>query len=318
MEVGNMSPRTVVVALGGNALAPPVGPVSVERQRERIRETARILGRAAERTRLVVTHGNGPQVGVLAARESSLSPEERAPLDVLTAQTEAMIGCLLQRELENALPGIEVATLLTEVLVDPSDPAFANPTKPIGTSVDEVRARALSDAVGWTFRPSESRWRRVVPSPEPIDVLELPVIRRLVMSGVVVICAGGGGIPVVVDESSGTIVGVEAVVDKDLASALLAVLLDADGLVLLTDVDAVYDAFGTAGARAVRHIDVDHLRAMALAAGSLGPKAEACCRFVEATGRTAAIGALTDAEAVLQGDCGTEVVKGPCPTVWRA
>jgi carbamate kinase len=237
---------------------------------------------------------------------------------VLTAQTEAMIGCLLQRELENALPGIEVATLLTEVLVDPSDPAFANPTKPIGTMVDETQARALTEALGWTFRPRGSSWRRVVPSPEPVDVLELPVIRRLVTSGVVVICAGGGGIPVVVDELSGTIVGVEAVVDKDLASALLAVLLDADGLVLLTDVDAVYDAFGTPDARAVRRVDVDHLRSMALSAGSMGPKAEACCRFVEATGRPAAIGALIDAEAVLEGACGTEVVKGPCTTVWRA
>jgi carbamate kinase len=254
---------------------------------------------------------------MLASRESSLAPEERAPLDVLTAETEAMIGCILQRELENSLPGIEVATLLTEVLVDPSDPAFANPTKPIGARVDEARARALGDAFGWTFRPSGSGWRRVVPSPEPIGVLELSVIRRLVTSGVVVICAGGGGIPVVVDEASGAIVGVEAVVDKDLASSLLAVLLDADGLVLLTDVDAIYEAFGTAEARAVRRIDVEHLRSMALDAGSMGPKAEACCRFVEATGRPAVIGALADAAAVFRGECGTEVVEGPQLTAWR-
>jgi carbamate kinase len=312
-----MALRTMVVGLGGNALAPSSTVQSVENQRRRIRETATILGRVAERARLVVTHGNGPQVGLLAARETSLAPEERSPLDVLTAQTEAMIGCLLQRELENSLPGIEVATLLTEVLVDPSDPAFANPTKPIGAFVDESRARELGDALGWTFRQSGSRWRRVVPSPEPIDVLELPVIRRLVTSGVVVICAGGGGIPVVVDETSGIIVGVEAVIDKDLASSLLAVLLDADGLVLLTDVDAVVEGFGTAAARAVRRIDVDHLRAMQLDPGSMGPKAEACCRFVEATGRPAVIGSLADAEAVLRGDRGTEVVKGPHATEWR-
>ena len=312
-----MSIKTVVVGLGGNALAPRSESQSVELQRQRIVETAAVLGREAERTRLIVTHGNGPQVGTLAARESSLAPAERAPLDVLTAQTEAMIGCILQRELENSLPGIEVATLLTEVLVDPSDPAFANPTKPIGPRVDETRARSLSDALGWTFRPSGSGWRRVVPSPEPIGVLELPVIRRLVTSGVVVICAGGGGIPVVVDEASGAIVGVEAVVDKDLASSLLAVLLDADGLVLLTDVDAIYDAFGTAAARAIRRIDVEHLRSMMLDVGSMGPKAEACCRFVEATGRPAVIGALADAAAVFRSESGTEVIQGPRLTAWR-
>jgi carbamate kinase len=246
-----------------------------------------------------------------------LAPGERSPLDVLTAQTEAMIGCILQRELENSLPGIEVATLLTEVLVDPSDPAFAHPTKPIGGFVDEARARVLGDALGWTFRQSGSRWRRVVPSPEPIDVLELPVIRRLVTSGVVVICAGGGGIPVVVDEMSGMIAGVDAVIDKDLASSLLAVLLDADGLVLLTDVDAVYDGFGAPSARPIRRIDVDQLRAMSLDAGSMGPKAEACCRFVEATGRPASIGSLADAEAVLRGDRGTQVIDGSHVTEWR-
>jgi carbamate kinase len=309
--------KTVVVGLGGNALAPPSGAQNVELQRQRIVATASVLGRAAERLRLVVTHGNGPQVGMLASRESSLAPEERAPLDVLTAQTEAMIGCILQRELENSLPGIEVATLLTEVLVDPSDAAFANPTKPIGPFVDEAQARALREAFGWTFRSTERGWRRVVPSPEPVGVLELPVIRRLVTSGVVVICAGGGGIPVVVDDASGTIVGVEAVIDKDLASSLLAALLDADELVLLTDVDAVYDGFGTHDARAIRRIDVEQLRAMTLDAGSMGPKAEACCRFVEATGRPAVIGALADAEAVLRGECGTEVVDGPRVTEWR-
>jgi len=312
-----VGPKTVVVGLGGNALAPP-SDQSAEGQRGRIRETAAVLGRIAERNRLVVTHGNGPQVGLLAARESSLAPGDRSPLDILTAQTEAMIGCLLQRELENALPGIEVATLLTEVLIDPSDPAFALPTKPIGGFVDEARARALGEALGWTFRQIGSRWRRVVPSPEPIDVLELPVIRRLVTTGVVVICAGGGGIPVMVDEMSGTIVGVDAVIDKDLASALLAVLLDADALVLLTDVDAVYDGFGTPSARSVRRIDVAHLRSMSLDAGSMGPKAEACCRFVEATGRRASIGSLADAEAVVQGDRGTWVVDGSRATEWRS
>jgi carbamate kinase len=312
-----MGLRTLVVGLGGNALAPTSTDPGAESQRQRIRETATVLGRVAERNRLVVTHGNGPQVGLLATRETSLAPEERSPLDILTAQTEAMIGCLLQRELENSLPGIEVATLLTEVLVDLSDPAFANPTKPIGAFVDEARARQLGDALGWTFRQSGPRWRRLVASPEPIDVLELPVIRRLVTSGVVVICAGGGGIPVVVDESSGMIVGVDAVIDKDLASSLLAELLDADGLVLLTDVDGVFEGFGTPTARAIRRIDIDHLRAMRLDAGSMGPKAEACCRFVEATGRPAVIGSLADAEAVLRGERGTEVVEGPQPTEWR-
>lgn len=302
----------VVVALGGNALAPPSEPFSLGRQRERIARTARLLAPVAEQHPLVLTHGNGPQVGLLAAHEALVPAAERLPLDLLVAESEAMVGEPLQAELANALAGVEVVTLLTHTVVAADDPAFAEPTKPIGPVLDDAEMQRLHDEHGWAFVADGDGWRRVVASPEPLDLLETRAIRRLVTGGVVVVAAGGGGVPVVAG-TDGRLRGVEAVVDKDLASAVLAEQLGAGTLLLLTDVDALYEGYGTPTARAIRAAHVDELFEMELPEGSMGPKVEACCRFVEATGGFAAIGALDQALAVLRGAAGTRVLPGTGP-----
>ena len=231
------------------------------------------------------------------------------PLDVLGAESEGMIGYLLQQGLRNALPERDVATLLTQVRVDAADPAFASPTKPIGPVYEQLDAIALGTERGWTVRADGPYWRRVVASPEPVSFVELDTIGLLVAAGVLVICAGGGGVPVV-HARDGTLHGIEAVVDKDLAAALLATELRADALLLLTDVPAVEAGWGTPAARALHHATPAELRSLGLAAGSMGPKVEAASRFAEATGGRAAIGALGDAGALLAGTAGTTVAAG--------
>jgi carbamate kinase len=295
----------VVVALGGNALTRRGEPVETGRQRCRLRVAVAALAGIARRHELVVTHGNGPQVGLLALQAEAHDPRHPVPLDVLGAESEGMIGYLLEQELRNALPDRNVATVLTQVVVDAADPAFARPSKPIGPGWSRERAERLARERGWSVAPDGDAWRRVVASPEPRQILELTAIRLLLEARVLVVCAGGGGIPVVAS-ASGALHGVEAVVDKDLASALLARELGADALLLLTDVDAVYaDWPGTArpfGATCPRE-----LRAQAFAAGSMGPKVEAACRFAEAGAGLAAIGSLEQAEAILDGASGTRV-----------
>ena len=269
---------------------------------------AAALAAVARDRRLVITHGNGPQVGVLALQsEASSTP---SPLDVLGAETEGMIGYLIEQALGNRLPGRPVATLLTQVLVSAADPAFGAPTKPIGPIYAETEARRLAAERGWTVAPDGTSFRRVVASPQPLEIVELSTIRLLLDAGVTVICAGGGGVPVVAD-AVGSLHGVEAVIDKDLSAALLAERLGASMLVMLTDVDAVVDGWGTSEATPIRTIDTASLRAMRFAAGSMGPKVEAACRFVEATGAAAAIGSLGDAAGVVRGECGTLVVPPP-------
>jgi carbamate kinase len=296
----------VVAALGGNALLPRGGLLTTEVQQLAAAAAAAALAPVAGRHRLVVTHGNGPQVGLLALQAEAVPDLPPAPLDVLGAGTEGMLGYLLEQAIDNALPGRLVATVLTRMAVDPDDPAFAAPTKPIGPVYDEEQALAVARERGWTVARDGAHWRRVVASPEPRRLLQMPVLRLLVDAGVVTICAGGGGIPVVV-APDGTTRGVEAVIDKDLASALLAGELGAGGLLLLTDVDAVEEGWGTPGARAIRRAAPDALRALDLAAGSMGPKVEAACRFVEATGGWAAIGRLDAVESILDGTAGTRV-----------
>jgi carbamate kinase len=217
-----------------------------------------------------------------------------------------MIGYLIEQGLRNELPGREVATLLTQVVVDPGDPAFDHPTKPVGPVYEEQEARRLAADLAWSVARDDGHWRRVVPSPEPRRIVELSATRLLVEAGVVVICVGGGGVPVV-ERPGGALQGVEAVIDKDLAAALLARELGADALLLLTDVPAVELDHGTPGARPLRQASPAELRALDLAAGSMGPKAEAAARFVESGGRLAAICALEDASAALAGDAGTLV-----------
>ena len=296
----------IVVALGGNALLRRGQPLEAALQRENVRAAARALAPIARDHEIVITHGNGPQVGLLALQSEAYRVVAPSPLDVLGAESEGMIGYLIEEDLRNALPGREVATLLTQVLVDATDPAFANPTKPIGPVYTEAEARQLASVRGWTIGPDGSHWRRIVPSPEPRRILGMRAIRLLVAAGVTVICAGGGGIPVVRDQV-GALRGVEAVIDKDLSAALLARGLKADALVSLTDVDAVYDDWGTPVATPIRRASVGRLRGISFAAGSMAPKVESACRFVEGGGHFAAIGALGDIARILRGDAGTRV-----------
>ena len=295
-----------VVALGGNALLPRGEKPEAATQALAARGAATALAAVSETTRLVVTHGNGPQVGLLALMNDAYVGVAPYPLDVLDAETEGQIGYMIELELDNAIDHQDTVAIITRVLVDAGDPAFADPTKYIGPLYTEDEAHALAAEYGWTVKPDGGLWRRVVASPEPRRVVQLPAIRRLVESGFLVVCAGGGGVPVA-DDGNGGHRGVEAVIDKDLCSALLATDLGADVLVLATDVDAVYDGWGTPGQRAYGSVTPAALRGGDFAAGSMGPKVEAACRFVEATGGRASIGSLHALPALLAGTAGTQV-----------
>ena len=281
--------------------------MDIRTQRQNTRQAAQALAPLADEHELVVTHGNGPQVGLLALQSEAYAEGGRVPLDALGAESEGLIGYLLEQEIRRALPGRDLATLLTQVEVDPNDDAFRHPTKPIGPTYTESRARTLAQDRGWAIaRESQDAFRRVVASPEPGRILELEAIRLLVAARVLVICGGGGGIPVVAD-AEGAFDGVPAVIDKDLSSALLAAELEADVLLLLTDQPAVFSDWPAARGPLLAVAPAE-LRALSLDPGSMGPKAEAACRFVERTGRRAAIGALSDAGRILQGRAGTTVM----------
>jgi carbamate kinase len=294
----------VVIALGGNALLRRGEPPTPDIQAAHIRDAAAALATLAAEHEIVVTHGNGPQVGLLALQAAALEDGPATPLDLLDAESEGLIGYMIERALTAVLPGREIATLLTMVEVDPEDPAFAPPSKPIGPIYDAADAARLEATRGWRFAPEGGGRRRVVPSPAPKRILELSTIRLLLEHGVLVICAGGGGIPVAVMED-GAIRGVEAVIDKDRAAALLAEGLDADALLLLTDVDAVYRNWGTDNAAPIAELTPDSAAALRLAPGSMGPKVEAACAFVAAGGYMAAIGSLDAAGELLAGRTGT-------------
>lgn len=292
----------IVVALGGNALSVRGQALTAENQRASIRVAARALAQLLEAGHeVVVTHGNGPQVGYLALQGGVF------PLDVLGAETDGMIGYVLQQELDNAYaPDAKYATLLTQIEVDPTDPAFRAPTKFIGPVYTEEAASKLSADRGWTIGKDGAHFRRTVPSPRPKRILELDVIRLLLDQGVVIICAGGGGIPVV-KKHDGSMVGVEAVIDKDHASGLLARAIEADAFLMLTDVEGVFSGWGTNDQQLIDHATPAQLREMHFPAGSMGPKVEAACEFAEATGGFAAIGRLTDTVALVAGTTGTRV-----------
>ena len=294
----------VLIALGGNALLQRHERPTADNQRRNVRRAAQALAPLSRAHELVITHGNGPQVGLLALQSAAYDPQAVYPLDVLDAETEGMIGYLIEQELANVLPDRQFATLLTQVEVDPGDPAFGRPSKPIGPLYGEAEGRRLAAARGWAVAPDGAGVRRVVASPRPQRVLELGVIDMLVRRRVIVICAGGGGIPVV-RRGDGSLVGVEAVIDKDLAGSLLARELKADAFLMLTDVDAVYLDWDTPGARPLRRVTPARLRQLVFAPGSMGPKVDAACEFVEVTGRFAAIGRLQDAGALLAGNAGT-------------
>jgi carbamate kinase len=297
----------LVIALGGNALLRRGEPMTADVQRANVRRAAQALAPVVLNHQVVLTHGNGPQIGLLAMQQLSSVSGEAYPLDILGAQTEGMIGYLIQQELHNVLPPEKpVASLLTRVLVDPHDPAFANPTKFVGPVYDSAEADEIARVRNWEFRQDGTRWRRVVPSPAPLEIREATIISLLIEQGVTVICTGGGGIPVI-QRPDGSEIGIEAVVDKDWASALLARLIGADGLVMLTDVSAVELEFGRPDARSIRHATPTMLAAYQFPAGSMGPKVEAACSFVDETGGFAAIGALEDIAAILNGQAGTRI-----------
>jgi carbamate kinase len=304
----------IVIALGGNALVRRGQPLAVQTQRDNLAGAVPALAALAQEHQLVITHGNGPQVGLLALQAAAYAEQQPAgalgtatptPLDVLDAESEGMVGYLIEQALANAMPGRRVATLLTQVEVDPADPAFAAPSKPIGPQYSQAQLDAMQRPAGWAFARDGAHWRRVVASPRPQRVLELGVIRLLLEHGVTVICAGGGGIPV--RQHFGCFFGVEAVIDKDHASGLLARQLDADLLLLLTDVPGVSTNFGQADATWLHDVTPAQLEGMPLPAGSMGPKARAAIEFVQATRRRAAIGGLADAPALVAGALGTQV-----------
>ncbi len=300
----------VVVALGGNALLRRGEPMTAEAQRANVRAAAPALAKVARNHQLVLSHGNGPQVGLLALQAAAYTDVDPYPLDVLGAQTEGMIGYVLEQELGNVLPAdAALATILTMVEVDPADPAFDEPTKFVGPVYSRERADGLGREKGWTFKQDGHYWRRVVPSPEPQRIFEIRPIRWLLDRDVTVICAGGGGVPTMfADAGRRVLSGVEAVIDKDLASELLAREVAADLLVMATDVDGVYTDWGTESQTRLGTVTAHELRGMSLPAGSMGPKVDAAARFAETTGRRAAVGALEDIAAIVEGRAGTQVV----------
>jgi len=299
----------IVAALGGNALLRRGEALTADNQRHNLRIAAEALTPLAREHTLVITHGNGPQVGLLALQGAASPDGEAFPLDILDAETEGMIGYLIEQELNNLLPtGRQCATLLTQIEVDARDPAFHSPSKPIGPIYDAEKARRVVRERGWSIARDGKYFRRIVASPVPKRILELRVIEWLVDQGVVVICAGGGGIPVVCRED-GSLVGVEAVIDKDVASSLLARQLRADAFLMLTDVDAVYLDWGTEQTRPLRRVTSKVLRQHRFSPGSMAPKVRAACDFVDRCGGLAGIGALTDAQAILKGEAGTVVTR---------
>lgn len=294
----------LVIALGGNALLQRGEPLESDLLRKNVKVAATVIAKAAEDHDIVIAHGNGPQVGLLALQADAYKKVHPYPLDILDAESQGMIGYLLQQEIGNYLQSKSVATLLTQVLVDAKDPAFQSPSKPIGPVYTESQAKAIQQAHDWILKPDGQYFRRVVPSPKPQHIYELDAIKLLLQANTIVIAGGGGGIPCI-KTGDKQLKGVEAVIDKDLTASLLARQLKAESLVILTDVDAVYENWGTSAAKAIHNISSKTLRQYQFAAGSMGPKVEAACQFVDATLRPVMIGKLSDLNEILKGKAGT-------------
>ncbi len=295
----------VVVALGGNALLKRGQELSAENQRDNIRIAAEQLAAIHKNHELIIAHGNGPQVGLAALMDAAYTDVGPYPLDILGAKTVGMIGYIIEQELGNVIPFEDhIVTVLTQVLVDPADPAFQKPTKPVGPIYSSEEAEKLQKEEGWSMAPDGEYFRKVVPSPLPQRIIEISAIRTLVDNGYVVICAGGGGIPVAYDKHR-KLFGVEAVIDKDLASGLLAKGLDAEMFVMLTDVANVFVDFGTENQKSIKAAHPDALEALDFAAGSMGPKVLGACQFVRETGQQSAIGQLSELTGIMAGEAGT-------------
>jgi len=305
-----MPKKTVVVALGGNALLKRTDPMTAEAQRANVKIAAKALAPLTEEFNLVLAHGNGPQVGLLALQAAAYTEVEPYPLDVLGAGTQGMIAYMVEQELGNVLPfETPIATVLTMTEVDANDPAFADPTKFVGPCYEKAEADRLASSKGWVVKPDGEKWRRVVASPEPKRIFEMRPIKWLIEHGTVVICAGGGGIPTVyLPDGTRTLVGIEAVIDKDLAAELLAREIGADLFLMATDAEGVCTDWGTPEQCVLSFVTPEQLAEHEFAAGSMGPKVEAACRFVKATGNRAAIGRLEDLSEIVAGRAGTSVV----------
>ena len=297
----------IVVALGGNALLRRGEPLTADNQRANIRIAAEQIAKLHPGNELVIAHGNGPQVGLLSLQAQSYKPDEAYPLDVLGAETEGMIGYIIEQELGNLLDfEVPFATLLTQVEVDANDPAFKDPTKFIGPVYGKEEAERLAKEKGWVVKADGDKYRRVVASPKPKRIFEIRPIKWLLEKSSIVICAGGGGIPTMYGEN-GKLQGIEAVIDKDLCSSLLAEQLDADLLVIATDVNAAYVDFNKPTQKAIAQAHPDELERLGFAAGSMGPKVQAACDFARHTGKVAVIGSLADIEDIVKGTAGTRV-----------
>jgi carbamate kinase len=310
----------IVVALGGNALLRRGEPMTAANQRRNVARACESLAPLALEHELVIAHGNGPQVGLLALQGAAYREVDTYPLDVLDAETQGMIGYLVMQELGNLLPFDKpLVTMLTMIEVDPADPAFDEPTKPIGPIYEAEEASALAAERGWRFKPDGSSMRRVVPSPVPQRIFGVEPVQWCLEHGAVVICAGGGGIPTIHlrerTPAGRRLTGVEAVIDKDLASAVLATDLCAEGLLILTDVDAVYSDWGTPHQHAIRSATPANLVHAQFAAGSMGPKVRAACNFVRRGGSFAAIGSVDDVAALLTGHAGTRITPDERPVM---
>ncbi len=300
----------VVIALGGNAILKRGEAMSADNQRANVKRATLAINEVINAGHeVVITHGNGPQVGLLALQGLAFDANSASPIDVLTAETEGMIGYMIEQELANIVtPGHEVAALLTQIEVNADDPAFKNPAKPIGPLYDKKKSAGLTTKYGWSMIPDGSHFRRSVPSPAPKRILELGIIQLLIQHGITVICVGGGGIPVV-KKANGSYIGVEAVIDKDFASALLAEQINADALLLLTDVDGVYLGWGTEQQKQLRKITSDEMKHHTFASGSMAPKVQASLDFLSSGGKIAGIGKMEQALQILNGEAGTNIVS---------
>ena len=298
----------VVVALGGNALLQRGQNQSADNQIENVRIASQSLAKIAKEHELLIVHGNGPQVGLLALQNEAYGDVENYPFDILGAETQGMVGYMLQRELKSLLANKNISTIVTQMLVDTKDPAFENPTKFIGPIYTQDQAQKLAKEKGWVVKEDGKAWRRVVPSPQPKEVVEKETIDLLVKNGQTVICAGGGGVPVL-RHPDGRLEGVEAVIDKDLSASLLARMLDVDRFIILTDVDAVYDDFGTPNQKKRSSLTLTEIETSHYAAGSMGPKVKACFNFTAATKKPSAIGSLASLDKILSGEDGTQITS---------
>ncbi|MCX8639863.1 carbamate kinase [Gilliamella sp. B3172] len=297
----------IVIALGGNAISKRNESLTIENQYRNIHATTKLIAKLAGKYRLVIVHGNGPQVGLLALQNAAYQAVPAYPLDILVAQTQGMLGYMIGQSLQQQETVKQVVTLLTQVEVASDDPAFSNPTKFIGPVYDPKDQQHLQSQYGWTFKADGKAIRRVVPSPKPQKILEIDTIKKLLADDNIVICNGGGGIPVIKQKTGYT--GVEAVIDKDHSAAQLAIQLKADHLMILTDADAVYENWGTQAQTALRHVNTERLKPLAIDDGAIGPKVKSVIEFVNNTGNKAYIGNLTDIESLLAGIKGTIVTK---------